>query len=286
MNQYKRIFALIVIMSSLAAVGARADEVTVCPMGGPTPGYRAIKFTMPEGSAFLGLEPHGGRATRPLSDDTNWHLASGVFIVNAATREIEAYRVESTGTAPRALVVSSDGTDVVRQATTTPDGPFYHTALKPRSGLRAGTYYAIGFGSDGGTRTPNEWWSYDVRVSGKHACTSIGSGTVFDVDNTEFTGGTQIYAGGIGSAEDITYSMTQPENIDVVVGLMDAAVQGSEVGGGEGGAELSYAMPASTGSVEDEIVPFSSTAGAHQFTGEFQGAFPMLLVAGVALDLP
>lgn len=285
MKKQKRIFAFFIICS-LTALGARADEVTVCPMGGPTPGYRAIRFNLPQGSDFLGLEPHGTRASRVISDNTNWHLASGVFIVNASTRQIEAYRVESVGSAPRAVVVRSDGADVVRQSTTGPDGPFYHTASKPRSGLAPGTYYAIGFGSDGGTTTPNEWWSYDVRVEGTHSCSSVGNGAVFDVDNTEFAGDTQVYAGAVGAAEGITYSMPQPSNVDFVVGLMDAAVQGSELGGGEGGAELAFQMPSATGVVEDEIVPFASGAGTHDFEGSFQGAFPMLLIAGVAIDLP
>ncbi len=282
----KRISALVIIMCSVVGAAARATEVTTCSMGGPTPGYRAMRFELPQGSSFLGLEPYGTRPFRPVSNNTNWHLASGVYIVNAATKAIEAYRVESTGSAPRAIVVGLEGGETTKVSTTTPDGPFYHTASKPRAGLAPGTYYAIGFGTDGGTATPNEWWSYDVRIEGEHKCTSIGDGVVFDVDNTEFTGGTQIFAGAVGSAEEIKHTMPLPDNIDLVVGLMDAAVQGSEIGGGEGGAELEYAMPSGDGVVEDAIIPFSSWSGAHDFEGSFQGAFPMLLVAGVALDLP
>jgi hypothetical protein len=285
MTIHKRFLSLVIVCTMMATV-AHSEEMTVCPMGGPTPGYRAIRFDLPQGSTFLGLEPHGSRATRVVSDDTNWHLASGVFIVNAQTLALEAYRIEASGTAPRALVVTADGTQLVRQPTTAPDGPFYHTAAYPRSGLPAGSYYAIGFGSDGGTTTPNEFWSYDVRIEGHHSCTSIGNGTIFDVDNTEFTGGTQVYAHGAGKAEGISYSMPQPGSVDVVVGLMDAAVQGSELAGTGGEATLGFQTPLGSGLVDDSIQSFVSKAGPHEFEGNFEGVFPTLLVAGVALDLP
>lgn len=276
-HAFKLIIALSVIVAPLTA---HADEITVCPMGGPTPGFRVIKFDLPQGSDFLGIEPHGVRQQRGVSNDSNWHLAQGIFIVNANTRALEAYRVESAGSGPRRVVVRSEGTTFVDQPTTAPDGPFYHTASRPRSGLPAGSYYAIGFGSDGGSSLPNEWWSGDVRVSGKHSCTPIGSGRVFDIDHTEFQGDDVVYAHAVGSAEDLTYTQTHSATADIVVGLMDAAVQGP------GEASLTYGMPSASGTIEDTIVPYVSIGGEHAFEADFEGIFPMILIAGVAIDLP
>lgn len=277
----KRALNLIVVCTVLVApIASRANQITVCPMGGPTPGFKVIRFELPEGSDFLGIEPHGVRQQRGASSDSNWHLAEGIFIVNAQTRALEAYRVESAGSSPRRVMVRSDGTTVVDQASTAPDGPFYHTASRPRSGLPAGTYYAIGFGSDGGRALPNEWWSVDVRISGAHSCTPIGTGTVFDIDHGRFQGGSAVYAHAVGSAEDITYTQSIPTSADIVVGLMDAAVQGP------GEATLNFQMPTNAGTVEDTIVPYVSIGGEHVFEADFQGAFPMVLIAGVAVDLP
>ena len=261
-------------------VARAADEATTCPMGGPTPGYRVVRLDLPEGSDFLVIQPDGARTARPLSDSNNWHLTKGIYIVNAATLEIEAYRIESIGTAPRALVVGIDGTDVLRQGTVGPDGPFYHTASRPRASLPPGSYYAIGFGSDGGSTLPNDWWAGAVRVEGKHSCAPIGSAQVFDIDQTEFTGGTHVYAQGVGMADGIAHTYEPPAGTDLVVGLLDAGVQGP------GEAELSFTAPSGTFGVEDEIAPFISGTGAHDFTASYQGAFPLILAAGVSINLP
>lgn len=277
----KSLASLVASATLLALPSAQAaDEVTTCPMGSPTPGFRVVRLELPEGSDFLTITPHGLRQQRGASGDQNWHLAEGIFVVNADTLDLEAYRVEAIGVSPRRLVVRADGTQVISQETTAPDGPFYHTAQRPRAGLAPGTYYVIGFGSDGGTSLPNEWWSVDVRVSGKHACTPIGTGTIFDIDHTEFSGGTQIYAHVAGIAMDNRYALPTPAGTDLVVGLMDASVQGP------GEATIGYQTPLASGDVIDEIVPFVSIGGEHRFTGSFQGSFPMLLIAGVAIDLP
>lgn len=276
-----RLVALTLACALVAAPAARAgDESTKCSMAGPAPGYKAVKLHLPEGSSHLSLLVLGNHVSRAVSDRNVWHLAQGIVIVNAETLEIEAHRVESEGTSPRGVVLTADGTDVARQAVPGPDGPFYHTAGRPRAGLAPGTYYAIGFGSDGGTTQPSDWYSVAVVVEGKHSCSPIGSGTVFDIDQTEFTGGTQAYAQAAGSAEDIAHTYEAPTGTDLVVGLLDAGVQGP------GEATLSYETPYSAGTVEDTIVPFLSTGGTHAFTASYQGLFPLILAAGVALDLP
>lgn len=237
-----------------------------------------IRFDLPEGTDFVSIEP---RSTRPIriSDTRNWHLAQGLVIVDAATLEVEAARVEVFGTTPRWAVV--DAADVrVRQEVATPDGPFYHQHGASVPGLEPGSYYAVGFGTDGGESTPNEWWQYDLRLGGRHSCRPIAEGSVFDLDHTEFAEGSQVYLPGAGATDGIRHRFETPSGTDLVVGLMDAAVQGP------GEAELAFETPVASGRLEDTIVPFASTGGEHRFEAAYRGAFPQILIAGVAVDLP
>lgn len=266
---------MLLALVALAGV-ARADEITTCVFGSPTPGYRVIKLELPEGTNFLSIEPHGARSTR-VTGDESWHLAHGLIVVNAETLAMEAYRVEAIGSSPRAVVVAADGTAVARQGHPAPDGPFYHTTARPRSGLPAGTYYAIGFGSDGSATQPNEWWGADLRLAGRHRCTTLGAGEVFDIDHTEFRGGTHAYAHAAGIGEDLTYEHTTSRRL--VVGFIDAAVQLA------GEAEVTYSMPSGSGTINDEIVPFASLGGPLKFDASYSGLYPTILVAGVALDI-
>jgi hypothetical protein len=271
--------ALVVVAMLIGAVAqgsASAETITLCPLSDFTPSFRAVRFDVPNGASFFSIESHTTRPAR-ISDDGNWHLAGGVVVVNADTLALEASRVETFATDPRGVVVRTAVADGGRTAVFTPDTPFYHSASRPRAGLAAGSYYAIAFGTDGGSQGPNEFWSYDVRVSGVHACTSVGSGTVFDIDHTEFSGGTQVYAPGVGTAESITYAFDT--DADLVVGLMDADAQA------DGEATLDYAMPLGSGTVHKTITPFVSTAGTHSFSAGFTGLAPEVLIAGVALDL-
>lgn len=247
-------------------------------MGSSTPGSSVIRFDLPEGTDFVSIEPKSKRPIR-VSDERNWHLAQGLVIVDAATYEVEAARVEVFGTTPRWAVVDAGGVEV-RQEAATPDGPFYHQYGASVPGLEPGTYYAVAFGTDGGASTPNEWWQYDLRLGGRHSCRPLTSGSVFDIDHTEFRGGSQLYVPAAGAADDIEHRFEPEAGTDLVVGLMDAAVQGP------GEATLEYEMPLQAGEVEDEIVPFASVGGEHRFTASFEGAFPQILIAGTAVDLP
>ncbi|HVL32520.1 MAG TPA: hypothetical protein VM600_02955 [Actinomycetota bacterium] len=271
------VVAMFVVTGSASLPSADANVITSCEMSASTPGFHAIRLDLPHGASFLSIEPQSKRPIR-VSDDANWHLAQGLVVVNAATLEMAAARVETYGTAPRAAVVRTGSLDT-RSQVVAPDAPFYHMASRPVPGLPPGTYYAIAFGTDGGESLPNEWWSFDLRVSGSHRCTSTGVGRIFDIDQTEFTGGSQVYVPGVGVAEDITHGYVEPAETDIVVGLMDAAVQGP------GEAELDFTMPLASGELDDEIVPFVSTRGEHEFRATFSGAFPQILIAGVAVDV-
>ena len=138
-------------------------------------------------------------------------------------------------------------------------------------------YYIVGFGSDGSPQFPNDWWGADVRIGGQHRCTPVGRGEVFEYDNTDFEGGTQVYAHATGYAEEIELEHTTSRQL--VVGLMDAGVQLA------GEAELEYEMPSVSGVVEDEIIPFATVGGTSKFEASFSGLYPIILVTGVSLDI-
>jgi hypothetical protein len=276
-----RLALLLCLASSTIALPARAAD-TDCAFGGPTPGWAAIKLTLPTGTPFLTLELGGARTARPVYEDQNWHLAEGVVVINAATNAIEAFRIESAGMAPRRAVVRNDGSAVVDQAIPAADVPYEHHTHRLRDGLPAGTYYVVAFGVDGGKALPNEWWRAGVQVGGQHPCTRIGSGTTFDIDHTDFTGGTQAYVPGAGYADAITHGFTIPQEQEMVVGLIDAQTQiraASTV-------ELSYEMPSGTGSFSQDLIPFVSAPGPFAFEASFAGTYPVIAIAGVAIDLP
>ena len=266
-------------IAGAAANPARAAD-TDCAFGGPTPGWQAIKLSLPAGTPFLTLELGGTRTVRPIYEDHNWHLAEGIIVINAATRAIEAFRIESAGMAPRRAVVRSEDTEVMAQAIPALDVPYEHHTHRLRDGLPPGEYYVVAFGVDGGPTLPNEWWRAGVQVAGQHPCTRIGTGATFDIDHTDFNGGgSQVYVPGAGVAQTITHSFSTERGF--VVGLMDSQTQIKDASN----AQLDYDFPTGSGTVAQDMVPFVSSAGEHRFEASFVGAYPVIAVAGVAIDL-
>ena len=277
MKLARSLFCLVVLAASTLS-SAHADQGTDCSFGGPTPGWRALKLDLPQGSTFLTLELGSTRVQRGLSGQDDWHLASGIVVVEAQTLALEAFRVSSKGMAPRRAVVDASGERVV-QDVTAPDVPYEHGASGFRNGLPAGSYYVIAFGSDGGPANPNEWWSAGIQVSATVPCTPVGDGGVFDFDQTDFDG-TQVYAPGAGYADSITMQTTMTRQ--VVVGLMDAETQGRVASN----ISLDYTTPMAAGTVSQKLIPFVSTAGAHSFTASYTGEYPVINITGASVDFP
>jgi hypothetical protein len=258
---------------------AHADVVaTDCPFGGPTPGYDVIRLDLPTGSPFLILDIGEGRAQRGVNSQDNWHLTEGIFVVNAETRVLEAFRVGSQGMAPRRVVAGTDDEPLLDQSVVGPEVPYQHSNAGLRDGLPPGSYYVIAFGTDGGSALPNEFWTAGIQVAGVHACTTDGVGETFDFDQGDFTGGTQVYAPGAGYADAVSRSFETPR--EIVVGLMDAETQARSASD----ASLAYQMPTSSGTVSQQLVPFISTAGTHTFSASYRGVYPLIAVAGVTID--
>ncbi len=274
-------FCALSVLAGVLIPGPQAsstEPTTTCTFSGPTPGFRALRLDLPEGSHFLGLEVRGSRSPRMASGDENWHLAQGIAVFDADTGQPMAWRVHSSGSSPRSHVVRVDGETVVDVSATGPDAPLGRSASALRATLPPGTYDVVGFGTDGGRGLPNEWWAADVRVAGTHACSFIGSGEVFDLANGDFEDGTQVSTYGAGYAQDaaLEFQTTRQR----VFGLLDASVYGP------GTAEVAYTTPTDGGEASDELIPLFSTGGDYTFTASYTGAFPLTAVAGVAFDLP
>lgn len=273
-GMHRRPTTLLIACFVTTILPASAD--TACTLAGPTPGFKAIKLDLPQGSSYVGLELGGARTTTVGNDGSSWHFSRGVFLLDADLNLL-TYRIQNSGSAPRRTVVEVGGQRQVVDAGST-EAPFVHSAQKLIPDLAPGTYYAVAFGSDGSNRVPNEFWSADVRVQGAQSCSQVAVGSVFDLNHTDFSGEAQVYSSGIGVADEIEGSLTSSKRL--VLGIMDASVQF------EGDAELDYTLSnGATGSLDDEIVPFVTGPGTSTFTASYSGAFPIISISGIAVDL-
>lgn len=266
---------------ALTALPAQADQATTrCVFDGHVPGFRALRLDLPAGSDFLVLELNGQRDPRPLNDEEGWHLAEGIAVIDATNHEIVAHQVLYTGSAAPVVVADVDG-QRVRQGVAAPEGPWIHSARKARSDLPPGSYYVVAFGTGGPSGGAfGQWWGASIYVRGAHTCNTATAGETFDYDHTDFEGGTQVHVPGLGVAEDaqLEFETERP----LVFGLMDAAYQGQA----SGSVALDYDLPDSSGTLGREIAPFVSSAGPHAFRAGYTGAYPLVGVAGVGLELP
>src|SRR5687767_8575708 len=104
MTRRGRLLLVATAVLALVAPPAGAASETRCTFEGPVPGYRALRVELPQGSDFLVLELDGQRNPRPLNDETSWHLAEGIIVIDAATRAIVAHQVLNVGTSPPVVV--------------------------------------------------------------------------------------------------------------------------------------------------------------------------------------
>lgn len=273
-----RRFALFaVVLAALVAPGAaRAD--TACSFGGPTSGFRAMRFVLPQGSSFLTMSFTSARPTMVAGDRSSWHFSEGIGVVDEATGNLVAWKLVSQGNSPRRAVVEAGGSEIARREITAPDGPFVHQSNGLVPSLPPGTYDVVTFGTDGDVRLPNPWWGGEIRVSAAVSCAPVGTGELVDYDNTDFTGGTQVSAWGAGVAQDARLSFHTARRL--TFGLLDSETQFA------GSATLQYATPTAHDTITNATIPFSSVAGDYAFDANFSGAFPFVSISGIAVDLP
>jgi hypothetical protein len=257
---------------------------TKCSFGGPAPGFKAVRLDLPSGSSFLNIEILGTHDVHVLNTGDGWHLAQGVILVRTIDRGIVASRLRSAGSSPPGAVVRAGGADTgPLDGVPAPDVAFTHSFGPGVPQLDPGSYFAIAWGAGGrGLSGPADTWGASVEVEGAHPCASIGAGEVFDHDQNDFTGGTQVTAPGVAVMDGASLEVrSSPRSF--VAGMIDANVQGA----GTGEARVDYTMPAGgAGTVDREVKPFTGGAGTSVFTAHVTGLFPVVAVNGVRIDLP
>jgi hypothetical protein len=274
----RRLVLALFLVTFAAPFGARAEGVSSCAAGGPGPGYRILKLDLPNGSEFLTMQIKASRQTRPNDGPNAWHQSIGVFVLNANGMKMQAYKLQNIGMAPRHAVV--DNGDTRQEADTVgPDVPIVHTHQDPASSLAPGTYYIIIASSDGGAPLPNDYWFASVQFSGTGVhCDQIGHGDLIDIDQSEFTGGTQTYVPIAGAASGISDTYSTARAYTVLFTIAET--------GGIGDASLDYALPgAVTGTAHNEMKAFVLPGGTSTFTASYSGLYPLIAVEGLSFDL-
>jgi hypothetical protein len=274
---------VLALVTGLAGAPAQADEATTrCTFQGATPGFRAMVVELERPSDFLLLQLHGQRRSRLVNDDQGWHLAEGIAVIDAATREIVAHQLRYSGTVAPAVVAEVDGETAVRAGAVAPEGPWTHTTRDVPPRLAAGTYWVVAFGTGGSSAgaLPQQW-SATVSLRGSHSCQATAPGRTFDYDQRHFTGGTQVYAAGAGTAEGTSLAVDLDRPL--VFGLMSARSQVSAAST----SSLDYTLPGEdAGRLDGAMRPFVSSAGTHAFHAAYRGVHPIVAVTGAALELP
>lgn len=274
-------------LASLIVAGPASAASTTCSFGGPAPGFKAVRLELPSGSSFLNTTLGGSRAFRGANTQGGWHLAQGIVILRlpaAAPAEIVAYRLRSEGSSPPRATVRRDGAEVLPATTVpAPDVAFTHSWALPVPSLDPGVYYAVAWGAGGrGVSGPPDAWGAELEVEGNVTCRAVGVGDMFDLDQNDFAGRTQVTAPGVAHMEGASLHRTWTDR-QLVVGMIDAAVQGPMAGE----ARVSYATPDPDGGgvVDRALRPFVGPAGPYRFEATVTGAFPVVSVNGVRVDL-
>jgi len=234
-----------------------------------------------EGNDYIGLGIRVKSALKPVHDEESWHSIVGIMLVEAATLEVRAWWIINGGWSPPRVVVQAAG-HRFEHYVPAPDGPFATEWVYIPAYLPPGPYYGVGFGvgKGEGVLGPSEWGG-SIGVRGDHSCEPIGDGELFDIDHTEFTGGTQVYAPpGVGYASGISHSFSTSRNL--VVGVINAGVIGPAVGRH---MSLDYSTPTRSGNVSNDLIPFASGAGTYSFRASYQGIYPEIAIAGVKVSV-
>jgi hypothetical protein len=246
-----RALAVIVFVAASLSVASPSRGSTACSFGGPAPGFGAARLELPAGADQVSLRLFGHRAMRPTAG-SGPPLVQGIFVLDATTRRLIAYRVATEG-------------DV-----------FVHSANASVPSLAPGSYLVVAFGALPGVVKPTDSWAAELAAPGAESCSPVGAGEVFSRGAGDFHEGVAALGGAAAVVRGGRTTMTATRSL--VIGVMDASVQFA------GTAKLDYTLPGSSGTVSDALHPFVSTAGPYAWTANVQGAFPTLAVAGVAID--
>ena len=276
----RTVMAVVLLVAGLGVErAATAAGSTTCRLGGPAGTASVLRLDLAHRTSGLALRVTtptslGSRPSDVAGGRSSWHLATGVAIVRARDAHIVASRLVQSGSSPRRVAVSAGGHDI-RSDTVAPGAPFNHVGGSVPPELPAGHYYLVAYGADGGSAQPNPWWSAEVTLGARIGCQSIHAAPrVFDRDGSDFTGGTQVSAYGAGYAAGSALRMDLSKGL--VVGMIDAESQLA------GSVQVRYRSPTGQGGrVQNSLAGFAGHSGRYDFTADYAGAFPLVLVSGV-----
>jgi hypothetical protein len=276
-------FALLLIGAALVP-SARADSATTCPLAGPAGSASVVRIDVPHGARSLAMRITTPTAVSPTDPTlaggrSSWHLATQIALVRLRDGALIAHRELQLGSSPRRLAISAQGRDV-RADLLGPGLPFKHTGGYVPDLLAPGSYLLVAMGTDGSRAVPNPGWSAEAVFGAAVSCVPAAvPTTVFDLDQSAFSGGTQVSAVGPGVGQGTSTQLNA--NRSWVVGMVDAQ---SQVAGDVSVTVTAARHPAVT--VHDALRPFSGRGGRYGLAADWVGAVPLVLVTAVAFDAP
>lgn len=281
MNKRRARVALVAVMMTglLAAVPARAGE---CVLSGKLGEFRVGTFTLsnPVELGTFWFEAFDGQQV--IVDDESYHVGMAGFVLNATTGEIPTWIATYGSTDVPRVVIEAGGVRHMDQAV---PAPTY--GLGTQGGQRgqlsyllpAGTYYVVGFGfgPKGGVVSDSRW---AMAANYGYSCPLIGApGEILTFNQTDFTGGTQVYtpAVGYGSGLSLDFDVARSNVFGSYYAFRDFF--------GAGDVNFSLSTPTDdTG--EQYMGPVVSTGGHYSATLSYAATFPNVDINVLAVDLP
>lgn len=277
MKKLRTALALSALALGGAVVPAIAADIVPCQLAGPAGTSSIVQVDLPHGSPSLALRVTTAApdSAQTMGRSGSWHLATQVAVLRASNGRLVAHRAVQFGSTPRSAVATTSGKDMRVDAPATP-APFRHVGASVPAYLPAGRYLLVAYGSDGSPVLPNPGWAAEAAFGVPVRCVPLHTtATLLDRDQTSFSGGTQLTAPGIGIGTGTR--MTWQPRQHFVVGLADTGTQAA------GDAHLTGVLPDRRKvEVRNALQPFSGGPGTYQFSAEWTGAFPLVLVCALA----
>ena len=263
---------------------AQAEANATCTLAGPAGSASVVRVDLPRGAPSLAMRITTSTALSPTDPTlaggrSSWHRATQVALLRLRDGALVAHRELQLGSSPRRLAVSGADRDV-RADLVGPGLPFKHTGGFVPDFVGTGAYLLVAMGTDGSSAVPNPGWSVEAVFGSAVSCLpATVPSSVFDLDQSAFTGGTQVSALGPGAGQGTTAALSVRHSW--VVGMVDAQSQAA------GDVTVKVAGPRrTTSTVHNALRPLVGRRGAYRFAADWTGAVPLVLVAGVAFDAP
>lgn len=298
------------LVAALAAlVPVRATGT--CVLTGPNGEYRVGKM---DTAGYVGLYTEfSDPLTLPPTDDSNYSSSTGVFFINATTRQIAGVVRFFSSPTPHA-VVRVPG--VVDQSTWFPSSWPSITSHGGSAGgdfgrlsfyVPRGTYFVVGYGwgtVDGVHPFGSQQWEVEALTGA--TCPLIsqsgdGLGDLLNFDQADFGGGTHVYAPLVGAGSGL--SLTRVTARNTVVGMMYAEASASwTIHCPSLAVDIlrKVGAPADLRFYKDGVFQYrvgpkatcenlrevATSAGTLRFDADYYGIDPLIVINLLEIDLP